>query len=191
MPELLKKYSPAEILVQLEGKPTGTTLFCHNPRPLSCKTIRLGLDSYWDHTATYVRYQEDTTVVFPDGNVVTYLAGDYIVEAKGGETIHAKPLAEWLAKRQDNHFGISWPDQPVPLEKIHSQFGKHYDYGAVFVPMVVYRLTGHWVGPTSDRAQRLWFCFELSAWYRGVDGYWCKVPDGEGGFKYMHKQPPE
>lgn len=154
-----------ELYRDIQLYPTGTTIFCHNPRPLTCKIIRGGINSYWDHTATLVWY----------GNIPC------IVEAKGGERIFPKLLWSWLAAREDNTFGVSSAE--VSLERIESQYGKHYDYKSVLFHMTTYSLTGKWFGRTSDKNQESWFCYELSAWYREIPEYWCKVPDGNGGFK--------
>lgn len=148
----------SQLILQLPGLTTGTTFFCHHPGPVLCKIIRAGLNSPYDHSATYV---------FKDGK-------HYIVEAKGGEEIHLKPFYGWLADRLDNTFYVS--PAVVDYDRIASQFGKKYDYKSALLYMPLYQLTGEWFGPVRDEASEEFFCFELSAWYREIPEWWRCVP---------------
>jgi hypothetical protein len=146
------------LLQEISKYPTGTTIFCHNPNSIISLIIRLGLNCYWDHSATLVWYD----------NI------PYIVEAKAGELIHKKCFFKWLSHRQNNRFGLSYAK--VDIDKIESQFGKAYDYKAVLFYMIIWRLTGKWIGPINEKAKLKWFCFELTAWFRGLAEWWNKTP---------------
>lgn len=152
------KIAQEQLLQELLHCPTGSTIFCHNPSSPICSLIRFGINSFWDHAATLVWY----------GDI------PYIVEAKGGETIHPKPLIDWIQYRLNNTFAIS--KATVELSRIESQYGKHYDYKAVLFYMVLYRLTGIWFGRVGDINMKTWFCFELSAWFRGKNKFWLILP---------------
>lgn len=153
------RISPTQLLAIISTLPTGTTIFCHNPRPIFCKIIRAGTRAFWDHTAT----------------VIWFGGKPFIVEAKGGERIHPKCFYKWIEEREDNTFHVS--PAIVDRKRIGSQYGKRYDYGGAAFYMAIHQLTGIWFGPTGIRVQDRWFCFELSAWFRELPEYWCKVPE--------------
>src|SRR6185503_16696512 len=150
--------TPEQLRELLPSLTTGTTIFCHNHNPILCKTIRKGLNSPYDHSATYVYHK----------------GKHYIVEAKGGELIHLKHFHQWLADRMDNTFHVSPAD--VPFERIASQFGKGYDYKRALLYMPLYQVTGEWFGPIRNEASEEFFCFELSAWFRDIPEWWKCVP---------------
>lgn len=116
------------------------------------------MGSYWDHSAT---------LIWDNGK-------PYIVEAKGGEKIKPKYFYKWLSERPDNHFGVS--PAVVSIGRIESQYGKGYDYKSALLYMPIHKITGVWVGPVRDKAAKEFFCFELTAWYRGIDNWWECVP---------------
>jgi hypothetical protein len=173
----LRKRNPENLRFEIQKGPgiypTGTTLFCHNPHAPVSKIIRIGLNAYWDHTATLVWYFIDD------------VWQPFIVEAKGGEKVHAKCFYAWLKLRQDNHFGLS--PATVDLKRIEAEFGKRYYFVGAIVFMPLLRITHYlvgvpiWFGPTAPRSR--WVCFPLSAWFRQKEKWWRKVPDAFGNFE--------
>jgi len=152
---------PIELKTRLQTCKTGTTVFCRS-KGVEAATIRLVLKSPWNHTA-----------------VVFWINGElFIVEAMIGDVIRPKRFDLWWADRMGDEFGIS--ECAVFDYVITDFFGARptrYDIMSVMVYMLIYQLTGWWLGRVNERASKRLFCFEFSALIRGLPLWWRIVPE--------------
>lgn len=129
-----------------------------DPMTFLSAAIRFLTRSFFNHCAVVVQY-----------------AGFLQINEALADGVVSRPLEGHL-DRADSEIMVLRPriaiDNAAFTKRATSKVGIPYDYSALILFQLLYRLTGIWIGKKYKSAERCMVCSEYAAWCYDLPGWW-------------------